>query len=133
MSTDPPVAWPALLKLENEDDVTVVSSWEEWVRDTDISGFPETGRLVANDGEVFELLFETAPFAQRFWDGRRGLLRPVSLGERFTRSQWVAYVREYVNWLGPVASRELEELGQSLSTELLPAAIFDLLQRWKKP
>lgn len=127
-----PRSWPALRKFANETDVTVVGSWDEWMRDIDLSGFPETGMLVTIDGEVYDLVFEPAADPRRFVDGREGFLRPVSRGERFTASQWVDFVRPHVEGLGPQAVKELEALADPERVAGLPAGIVAMLRTKKK-
>lgn len=110
----------------------VVGSWDEWLRDVDSSGFPETGTLVAIDGEVFDLVFEPVTDARRFFDGREGFLRPVARGERFTAAQWVDFVRPHVESLGPAAVKELEAIADPEREAGLPAAIVALVRVKKK-
>lgn len=122
---EPTIAWPALLRLEYESDLTIVSSWEEWARDEDLSGFDEPGVLVATDGQVFELEFE--PRARLFsWLGPKGFQSPVPTGQRMSSEQLLDFVRLQARALGAEVEEELNRLAHSHDMPSLVAEVIRL-------
>lgn len=128
-NTKPPllIAWPAMLKLANEDDVLIVSSWEEWVRDHDLSGYDEPGVLIAGDGQVYDLKFE--PKRQLLsWLGPKGFQRPVPRGERISTEELLEFLRPQVEALGTQTEAEIDRLAQNYDARSLPTKIIVYLK-----
>ena len=128
---EPALTWPAFLRLADEVDITIVDSWDEWVRDHDLSGYDEPGVMVASDGEIFDLVFERDPQQPR-WLGPKGFQRPVSRGQRMGPQELIAFVRPQVEALGPQALAELElllNLHEARARALGPAVVDFLRKR----